>query len=329
MLGIDTANGPVELRDMDGDEDTRTSQLVTGMWERTAESPVVERQDALTDWVPTELSPTAASKRRIRWFPTLLTVVVIGLLAFGLWWLPKLSERRADMHQAKISSALADLHGDLASIQTALATATEPASTSDEIADAAVLLAGFADSGGEILRLANEPLPAALPLANQARFDRLAAARDALEPFAAEADDIRGDIAAIAEYRLLLDNVLDVGELPTDGDPQSITQLGAELSNVLADSVSALNAMSPGGLLADHRDVVDTEITAFAQWQDDYLSALRDDDAERAGRLIRRLNRSRQQMHDTLVPILADQRSSIDERIVDLARRIGGVVESG
>ncbi len=324
MLGIEPDGGPTTLQQVARSRDaTKTTELVTGMWDETVElKPPAGEADPLADWTPTELSPKASSKRRVRW-PVIVGAVIIGAVAaFALWWLPQASEQRATTHANLISDSLTGLYGDLAGLQSALAIATEPTSDTPDLGTLGLGLSSVSDSAARLLDIANRTVPSPLPLSPKDAFSDLDAFRQGLEPMAAEATSLRSEVAEIAEYRLALANVLAVDELPLTADSSIIAEMTASLAKALADSVAALNSMPTDGPFADHRTLVDAEIGDFAQWQDDYLTALRNDEPGKAGELVEQLRLSRDGLAAELVGTLATLRADIDARILELADRL-------
>lgn len=324
MLGLEADDGPTTLQEVARNRDaTRTTELVTGMWNETAQLPVANGDtDPLADWTPTELSPKASSKRRVRW-PVVAFALIVGVAAgFSLWWLPQASEQRAASHADRIGEALNGLYGDLNGLQNALAVVTEPTSDAPDLGIVGLGLSSVADSAARLLDVANEPVPSPLPLSPRDSFLDLESFRLGLEPMAAEATALRSEVAEIADYRLSLAEVLAVDGLPLTADSAIIAEQRAALAKVLADSVAALDSMPIDGPFAAHRTLVDAEIGAFAQWQADYLEALRNDDPARAGELVEQLNLSRLGLAAELVGTLASLRSDIDARILDLADRL-------
>jgi DNA-binding FadR family transcriptional regulator len=298
------------------------------MWDKTSELPMVEAaDDALTDWAPTELSAAVGSRRKVRW-PIVIGAVIVGLAAaMALWWMPRESNHRVTAHADMMRSALGDLHGDLVDTQAALATATEPTSTEPDLGSVALNLAGIADSSARLLDVANQPIPSSLPLTAREPFDDLDAFRQTLEPLAAEATAIRREVAAITDYRNALTRVLTVAELPLSADSATITEQAAALARVLATSVSALTEMPLDGPFAEHRALVDAEVTAFTQWQDDYLGALREGDTTEAGRLVDDLKVARDRLQSEIVNTLAGLRTEVDGRILDLAAALDRAIQ--
>lgn len=324
LLGIDMDGEPTTLQEVARDRDTtRTSQLVTGMWDQTSEVAAGNGSaDPLAGWAPTDLSRKASSRRTIR-LPIVFIAVILGLgAAFALWWLPQASEQRAAVHGDLMENSIAGLYEDLAGLQNALATVTEPASDTPELGTTGLSLSSVADSAARLLDVANAPVPQPLPLSPREPFDDLEAFRTGLEPLAAEATAIRSEVADIGEYRLALAKVLVLGELPLTADSSIINAQTAALAKILADSVAALNSMPTDGPFAGHRELVDAEISAFAQWQTDYLAALRAGDAGTAGELVEQLRLARDGLDAELIGTLAELRSDIDARILDLAERL-------
>jgi len=329
MLGMDSDDGPPTLQQIaESRQTTSTSETVTEMWDQTSEVSTVEApEDALTGWSPTELSTTVSSRRMVRW-PILIGAIVVGVAAaLALWWMPQESERRASNHADSMRAALAAVHGDLVDTQTALAIATEPTSAEPDLSLVAVNLAGIADSSARLLDIANQPVPANLPLAAREPFDDLDSFRQTLEPPAAEATAIRVAVADITDYRLAFARVLNVSELPVAADSATITEQGAALARVLASSVAALAEMPLDGPFAAHRALVDTGVTAFPQWQDDYLTALREGDTTEAQRLVDEMTDSRRSLQAEVIGTLAALRAEVDGRILDLADGLDRAIE--
>ena len=324
MLGIKPEGEASTLQEVAaGSDATRTSELVTGMWEETAETPAAEKNgDLLADWEPTELSSTVSSRRSVRWAVVVLALLIGGVAAFALWWMPQASEQRATTHADLMRDSLADLYDDLGGMQQALAAATEPTSTEPDLSSVTIGLAGTTDSAARLLDVANQDVPSPLPLTSAEPFEDLDTIRVGLEPLAAEATSIRDQIADIAAYRAALLEVLDVGELPLTADSATVTAQGASLAQSLAGSVAALSSMPTSGPFSDHRALVDGAVTDFAQWQEDYLDALRSGDAARAERLVAELSLERRALGDQLVGTLAELRTDVDTRILQLAEDV-------
>ncbi len=330
LLGIASQSGPTSLGEVtQSQEANKTTGLVNDMWEQTSElAPVDTSEDPLSDWEPSELSTTASSRRPVRW-PIVILATAIGVVAaFALWWMPQVSEQRASNHADLMRTSLMTLYGDLAEAQQALAVATEPTSEVADFGSVATSLAGIADSSARLLDVANQEVPTPLPLTAQEPFDDLATAQSGLEPMAAEAVAIQGQVADITDYRLALARVMVVAELPITADSATITQQRADLARALADSVAALATMPTTGPFAEHRSLVESEITAFAQWQDDYLNALRSGEANRAEQLIAELHATREQLLAEAVTPLALLRTEIDSRLLDLAEQVNRAAAS-
>jgi len=324
MLGIKRDGEASTLQEVAADSHaTRTSELVTGMWEETAEAPAVEKNgDLLADWEPTQLSSTVSSRRSVRWAVVILALLVGGVAAFALWWMPQASEQRATTHANLMRESLANLYGDLDGLQQGLAAATEPSSTEPDLGSVTIGLAGTTDSAARLLDVANRDVPSPLPLTSEEPFEHLEAIRVGLEPLAAEATSIRDQIADIAAYRSALLDVLEVGELPLTADSATVTAQRAALAQSLAASVAALSTMPTSGPFAEHRVLVDGAVTGFAQWQEDYLEALRSGDASGAERLVAELSLDRMLLDNELIGTLAELRAEVDERILQLADRV-------
>lgn len=321
MLGMKPEGELSTLREVAADRHaTRTSELVTEMWEETAELPTADRGvDLLKDWVPSELSSTVASRRKVRWAVVILALLIGSVAGFALWWMPQASEQRVAAHSDLMRNSLANLYADLGRLQQSLAAATEPTSAEPDLSSVTIGLAATADSAARLLDVANRDIPAPLPLTTPEPFDDLEVIRAGLGPLAAEATSIRTAIAEIAAYRSALLEVMDVGELPLTADSATVTSQGSTLAQTLASSVAALSSMPTSGPFSEHRSLVDAAVTRFAQWQEDYLDTLRSGDAGVAERLVAELSLDRQALQDQLVATLAELRAEVDGRILQLA----------
>lgn len=326
MLGLDSDGGPSTLQEVARNRESQQTSAAPP----TREEPATAAQTVppMGRRRPYSAGPAPATGRRFKW-PMLLLIFAIAVAALlTLWWLPQASNQRAATHAELMQNSIAGLYSDLAGLQQSLATATDPASSAPDLGTVALGLSGVADSAARLLDVADEPVPSALPLSPRQRFDALELFRLDLGPLAAEATSIRSEVEAIAAYRLSVSDVLATGELPLTADSALVNAQTDALANTLADSVAALNEMAADGPFAAHRQLIEAEVSGFAQWQADYLDALRSDDPEAAGELVETLRLAKEGISSELVRPLAELRSELDSRILALAERLTAALGS-
>ncbi len=325
MLGIDSRHViPTTRRSRDdfeipplphstSDAET-TSELVAQAWREGAEP------DPFTDWVPRELARQVTSGRNFRW-TVIITMLVMGALAVGaVLWLPSIVRHRADVRAEQYRSALYDLRTELPSAQGALATATDPEATQEELSELAGPLTDLVSVAEHLADVIADPLPEAPPLLPSGPIDELVPLQDRLGPLGGEAVAVQKRISDLVRYRTLLAGITDLPDLPTEATAADINELRVTLAAFHADSVGTVNQMSPDTALTEHLDEVRAALNRFADWQIDYLEVLRQGDDPTP--LIAEITTLFENLDHTIVPPLATIRTETDTQILDLAQEL-------
>ncbi len=207
-------------------------------------------------------------------------------------------------------------------MQSALAVATSPLATGDDLIAAAPILARVAEAADALTRQGVEPLPDPPPIVGSADLDALAAVQERFSFMGAEGSAIARRLGTVIDYRLGAAAVVDLPELPTSTGVSGLNALSAQLAAALADSVTIVRALPADAALSEHRDRLDALLERFGTWQVEYVDALRREDAAIAAGLIDELDTMRRELDSALVPALAEVRTDIDTGILELASQL-------
>ncbi len=90
-------------------------------------------------------------------------------------------------------------------------------------------------------------------------------------------------------YRLVFQKAFQIPDLPGTASPDEISALGVELGLGLAATLDALAALPNDLAFETHRAEAETLANRYAEWQIDYLSALRAADLPTATALVEEL----------------------------------------
>ncbi len=325
MLGIDARHvipAPRRARDefempvlppSTSDAET-TSELIAQAWRQGAEP------DPLADWVPHELARQVTSERNFRWTVIITGLVAAGLVAGAIVWLPSIVRHRATARADQYRTAAFDLRNELPSGQGALATATDPEATHEELSELVGPLTDLISVAERLGTVVDAPLPEAPPLLPTGPIDELVPLQDRLGPLAGQATAIQQRISDLVQYRILLAGVTSLPDLPTEATAADINELRVTLAAFHADGIGIVNQMSPDAVLTEHLDEVRAALDQFADWQTDYLEALRQGDD--ATDLISEITTTFENLDRTIVPPLAAIRAETDADILDLAQEL-------
>jgi len=291
-----------------------TSEHVGQLWQATGE------QDPLTDWEPHELAKQVTSSRNFRW-TVIGALVILGVIAAAtILWLPSIVQRRADARADEYRRVIVDLRAALPDTQSALATATDPAATAEDLSGLVGPLAGLSSLADRLGDTIAEPLPEAPPLLPSGPIEELIPIQDKLGPLGSEAAAIEQRISDLVLYRTLLASVSTLPDIPTEGSASDINELRVELAAFHADGIGIVNQMNPDPTLEDHLEEVRVALDRFADWQIDYLEAIREGDD--AGPVVDEITMVFEALGHTIVAPLAEIRSETDARILDLANEL-------
>ncbi len=101
--------------------------------------------------------------------------------------------------------------------------------------------------------------------------------------------DIERRIGDALTYRLVFAKTFQIPALPLTASPDQASTLGVELGLNLAETLDALAQLPTDPLFATHHQRADQLADRYAEWQIEYLSALRTVDRDGSARLITEL----------------------------------------
>jgi len=278
--------------------------------------------DPLEDWVPEQLSRTASSRRPFRWSVLVIIGVVIASVAVLAWWVPRVAEGRVTDRLTQARADLASARDTLAPTQGALAVATEPTATVSELTAAGPPLAAAAGAAERLSLQGVTPLPDAPPIIGSSTLEALRSEQVRFSFMGAEATASAVRITALIEYRLGLDRILALPDLPTVAAAGGLNALTASLAATLAESVSAAASLPEDAALAEHAATVDSAIDRFGEWQVEYIEVLRRGLEAEAEILVAEISEVVARLDDALMPVLSSLRVEIDTAILELATQI-------
>lgn len=284
-----------------------------------AQSTTRETQpDALDGWSPAALSKPMARRRNFRLSVFIAITAVVAVVVAAVVLLPRLVERQATNETTNYRSALVALRTELPGTQSVLATATEPDTGRQALTALVPDLIELDVAADEVRMLATEPLPDALPGLPTDPLDDLEPTREAMRRLGAEGTAVSGRIKAAITYRMLLPGILQVPDPPTTATTAEVQELGAGLASALADTTGVLRELPEDPAFATHREAIRAAVDRFAEWQLEYLAALRADDEAEAEALVAELAELREGITRSIVPALATLRREVDQAILAL-----------
>ena len=320
-----TADGPAPLMasvPSDAVDDSpleTTSEMVGQLWTAHDSSPAFEA------WEPDAMDKTISSARGFRWTSVVAALSIVALIVVGLVLLPSIARSRADSHREMLNSALGDLRAELPDTQASLATATEPTVDVADLSGLATQLTVLTARASAVETASQADLPSAPPFTSSQPIDDLEPIQQRVAPLGSVAQTIQRRIANLVDYRTLIDAFLAIPELPNVADPAKQAELRVILASAQADSASILGNLPGDESLAPHTDLARGINEAFADWQLDYLEALRNEDGTAAALLIAGLKDDLQRLDSELVTPLAQIRRQTDTDLIDLAQAIDEV----
>ena len=224
-----------------------------------------------------------------------------------------------------MSTALWELRSELPDTQASLRIATEPDTTVSALNDLSTQLTVLTAKASAVDDAGRADLPAAPPFTSSAPIDELAPIQQRLEPLATTAQTIQRRIGNLVEYRSLIAGFMALPELPTEADGATQADLRVILASAQAESASILSDLPADVSLSVHPETARSVNEMFADWQIDYLEALRAEDPVAAESLVTELQGELEQLDAEMVTPLAQIRRQTDADLIDLARAIDEV----
>lgn len=266
------------------DNHTDTGTLIERLWFATEEHAAVR---PATDLKADEV--TEAPTRSFRWSVIIAAVLVLAISVAVLQIGVRLPARVADEALTTYRTAIAEAQAALPDTQAVMLAITDPTVTVEGLSDAAVTLSQLDTVSRNLFTTASEPLSSTPPLVSRADLDALTPLRTDMANASQEGLAIERRLGDALTYRLVFQKAFPVPELPVTASPDEISAMGVELGLGLAATLDALAALPNDPAFESHRLQAMALAERFAEWQIDYLSALRAVDLSTATALVEEL----------------------------------------
>ena len=284
--------------------------------------------DPLNNWQPDDVSHRLGRHGFGRWVVAAFLVAILAAIGAAAYFLPRQVQEEADGLAADYRVSLTALRNELPTSQVALQNLTDPES-SDEAVSSAVLAIGDLNARANlVVGLATTPLPATPPLVPSAPLEALEPTRTSMLIIGAEAEGVSGRLATTFTYRSTVPLLFSTPELPTMAESVEVDALSVGLAESLADTARLIADLSPDPTFATTRELATRASERYATWQLEYLDALREGDTERATALIAELDAARDAIQGSLEVALAEVRTEVDPKFVNLAAETETVISA-
>lgn len=308
-----------------------TSTLSTGAIAAAVNGALSRSATENGEFVPLSAGDTQAiddaPPRRWRWWVLgVVAVLVILAVGAGAYFLPRSTEADAALLAASYRAALIEVRNELPTTQQALASLTDPASPDDAVSAVPSVIADLNAKSGMAAALGTQPLPGTPPLVSPSPLEALEPTRATMTILGASGRDLAGRLGFGFTYRTTMDSIFAVRTLPVEAADPAITELSLALAGDLAETGRLVADLPPEAAFVEVRDAAVSASERYATWQLEYLDALREGDAERAGRLIAERGAALVELSSMLTDALAATRSELDPLIVVLAAELEAAI---
>ena len=296
----------------------------------TADTAVVASVEGgpLDDWQPEGLSRTLIKRKPFRWTVVGLTLIVILAIVAGVLWLPRAAENQATDLATSYSAALTDYRNVLPETQAAVLVLADPESTESEITGVIPATANLQGHANGVSTMAAEPLPSTLPFVSRSSFEALEPTRSSMVVLGRSGEDVAARIGRGYVYRTTVPELFTMPDLPVEADTGTINQLSVDLASVLADTSRLASELPEDPLFVPVKTAATEAAERFAEWQLDYLEALRSDDPEAATALLSELADARDTIEHANAVALVTLGEEVNAEIVLLAGNIEETIAS-
>lgn len=284
--GLDKLPALSDMR-MVNDNHADTGTLIERLWFATAEHDAVQPAANLSapefETVP---------DRTFRW--TIVIGAILGLvLAVTLLQVAiRLPSRMAEQATTSYRSAIVEAQDVLPAATEVMIAITEPGGTNEGLSDAAVTLSRLDTASRNLFTYASEPLAATPPLVPRDALDALTRIRSDMAEASQDGLAVERRLGDALTYRLVFARAFALPELPATASPDEISALGVELGLGLAGTLDAIAALPNDPAFESHRAQAEILANRYAEWQIEYLTALRGGDVTTATELVGELEGS-------------------------------------
>jgi hypothetical protein len=141
-------------------------------------------------------------------------------------------------------------------------------------------------------------------------------------------EDVAARIGRGYVYRTTVPELFSMPDLPVEADTGTINQLSVDLASVLADTSSLASELPEDPLFVPVKTAATEAAERFAEWQLEYLEALRSDDPEAANTLLSELADARDTIEHANAVALVTLGEEVNAEIVVLAGNIEETIAS-
>lgn len=265
------------------------------------------------------LAAPLRTRRPFRW-PTLgLALAVVAAIVLSIVWLPRAADGAAAATRTSYYDASLSVREFLPTAQASLDVVTNASSTDAALGTVIPVVSELTSHATNLAVVASEPLPRTFPFVPSEDVDELPPLQDRSAILASDTSEVARQIGHAYIYRTSVTDLLTVGDLPIAAGTEEINALSVTLAASLAENASLI-ADLPSSVAFDHvASSAADALGEYAQWQEDYLTALADGDAVAAEALVNDINVVRDALISETEQALTSFRDVLDDRIVSLS----------
>ena len=265
------------------------------------------------------LAAQLQTRRPFRWPVLGLALAVIAAIVLAIVWLPKAADNAAAATRTSYYDASLTVREFLPTAQASLDIVTKPSSTDAALGTVIPVVSELTSLATGLASTAEEALPRVMPFVTSDAVEELPPLQDRSAILASDSSEIARQIGYAYVYRTSISDLLVVGDLPTTAGTEEINALSVTLATALAENASLIADLPSNAAFDDVASRAADAVGAYAQWQEDYLTALADGDAESAENLIKEIVAVRDSLILETEDALAAFRVLLDDRIVSLS----------
>ena len=276
--------------------------------------------DILSDTLEeTTLAAPLQTRRPFRWPAFALVLGVIAAIVLAIIWLPKAADSAAAATRTSYYDASLAVREFLPTAQASLDIVTNASSTDDALDTVIPVVSELSSHATNLASTAAEPLPTRLPLLPSEALDELPPLQDRTAILASDTSEVARQLGHAYVYRTSITNLLLVDDLPATGGTDEINAMSVVLAVLLAENASLVADLPSNTQFDDVASAASDAVAALARWQEEYLDALADGNAEAAESLITELSRVRKDLVSEMNRTLIVFREALDIRMVSLS----------
>jgi hypothetical protein len=259
------------------------------------------------------------TRRPFRWPALGFGLLAIAVIALGIFLLPRAADNAATATRTSYYDASLAVRQFLPTAQASLDIVTKASSSEAALGTVIPVVSELTSHATNLAAAAAEPLPTVLPFLSSEAMEELPPLQDRSAILASDTSEVARQLGYAYVYRTSIAQLLDVGDLPTTAGTEEINALSVTLAASLAENASLIADLPSSPAFDDVASTAADAVGAYAQWQEDYLAVLVDDNAFAAIALINDITTVRDELISETYRALASFRETLDDRIVSLS----------